>query len=186
MVLKSWEISSLFFQRSESVSSLRGRFNLLTYATPDEASFLQPTQYTEDWTYSLSPSSLWRQSKHMVFTSTAKTVSIMTGTAVVLPMHAFSPREWPENGSLRHFQGDRLCRIVQDFKGGGGWWQTRSIRCFWVIKTLIEANTSTFRPKQGQRVTEGLIWALRWFIINEKISISSHFISFYTGSNWSH
>lgn len=180
MVLKSWEIHSLFFQRSESVSLLRGRFNLLTYATPDEASVLQPTQYTEDWTL-----------RHLLLSDVRENTWYSHRR---LKLQA----TWQELQSFSHcvpsvlkndqkmdvcciFRGINFAvHIVQDYKGGGGWWQTRSIRCFWVIKTLIEANT-TFRPKQGQRVTEGLNWGpMRSFIINEKISISSHFISLHT------
>lgn len=42
MILKTWEISSLFFQLCESVSLLRSHFTLPTNAAPAVASPLQP------------------------------------------------------------------------------------------------------------------------------------------------
>lgn len=147
MVRKSREIRSLFFQLSESVSSLKGRFNLLTYATP---SFLQPTQYTEE-----------RTSRHLLADVRASTCYShrrlkLQGAAVSRTPTACLRSSWttsplsrqPANWSSLHCQEVRLgCAysIIQKYNWGGEWWKTWSIRCFWVIKSLLEANTSSFR-----------------------------------------
>lgn len=169
MLLKSREIHSLFFQLSESVNLLRGRFNLLTNATPDVPSFLQPTQYTEEWT-----------SRHLPLADVRASTCYSHRRLKVSPTptsRTSSPlSRQPANWSLSR----GLTWPYMQYYSGGEWWKTRSICCFWVIKTLLEANTSTFRLKQGRTLLLGVVsgpnWGpVRWFIINEKISISRHF-----------
>lgn len=152
MLLKSWETLSLFFQRSESVSSLR---------SPDLCCTRCDGVSSANSIYGglnfKTPSSLIRrQSEHMGFTSTDKTMSYKSGAAVAL--HAFAPQEWRHLRQKTALSGGTTFPCILLRK----WWQTRSVRCFGVIKTLIEANTSAFRRRQSRtlrlRASEGREW----------------------------